>query len=488
MQETGDSTTAVMSQKALSEVVQPVYDAEKIDLSQYEKKTGTFDQYTYKPTQGQHYEIPVSAGDAVWVTSSVANQKYFWCDALPTGTSNVSVSSISSDGANAKQSGQYYIAYAVMPSGASYVMLDLNNNPTWNIWVKRSTTAASTSAKFTDGVGLVDDDSADSDFAISDGKGNRILEITDGVIKTQKFDSSKVEQRSGNTYSSFYYGEKISLEKHGYSIKKIMRMNSSVNSTFQASCVYDKYIFLFQKNGTINIYDFSKDYYCAAGSNTTEGWQMYNLPLQSLTISYDHPGQACFGKEFHTAGDMFPLLYVSHGNTTDGVVSVYRISGAEGSWTIELVQTITLPTDESTFMTNLYAMVDIDRSLLVVLGLTAAYATGLTNTYKVTTFPLPLLSAGNVTYTASQSSGVKTVASNMPVPQCGFALGDKLYIAEGGNNQARIDVIDYIQGTITSTIKLTEAGITTEPEAVVEYNGKLYFTLANGSTFEIITD
>ena len=68
-------------------------------------------------------------------------------------------------------------------------------------------------------------------------------------------------------------------------------------------------------------------------------------------VSNCHCNTVCFGTEYYSADDIFPLIYVSTGYAVDGYTGalVYRITQHNGRFFITLVQTIKFPVDKSSW-------------------------------------------------------------------------------------------------------------------------------------------
>lgn len=104
------------------------------------------------------------------------------------------------------------------------------------------------------------------------------------------------------------------------------------------------------------------DYFFQFSKNNTEV-RVYDLSLKTLVqtiritsslggfVSNCHCNTVCFGTEYYDAEDIFPLIYVSTGYSSDGYTGalVYRIAQHNGVFFITLVQTIKFPVDKSSW-------------------------------------------------------------------------------------------------------------------------------------------
>lgn len=462
VQETGDSTTAVMSQAAVkSELTWQELSMEgDLPLSEYPEYDGRID-YASISTGGKHLAIPCQEGDQFFIRGDFTSSlRGYWAFGGASYTHelarNILIAPYNQNviGGNG--------ATITIGTGVTWLIiqtLDQNNNEyAWRLWKIGEDYVPPANGIVFDSAAHIGEDIS-SDLDISDDDGNVLARFKDGHIITKNFDSRKISEQS-KVFNYAYSGERIDIRQNYFSLKDIALLyweDSSINQYHQGGNVYDKYLFQFHTNGGLCVYDME--------SNTL---------LQEIITGISHAGMVQFGNEYHTSGDPFPLMYISAQGNDAGGISVYRISGDEGEWVLTLVQTITVPIDGTNFVKNPYAFIDTFADRLVIVGLAANYSAQLTNTVKVTYTSLPTLSQGDVTLSVSQFSPVLTVAKNRPVPQGGFVRNGKIYIVEGGTSQAHIDVFDYLTGEVVSEINLVQAGYTREPETMFVYNDEIY--------------
>lgn len=113
-------------------------------------------------------------------------------------------------------------------------------------------------------------------------------------------------------------------------------MSVAAHGTGQGSAVYgDYFVQGFTYAGSIKIYDMS--------AKTL----VQTVDMPTISNNRTHANTMSFSGTKYDSGDDFPLLYVCSGytNSTSSSTShvyVVRIAGTRGSWTTELIQTITL--------------------------------------------------------------------------------------------------------------------------------------------------
>ena len=262
-----------------------------------------------------------------------------------------------------------------------------------------------------------------------------------------------------------YFGRRIDLTEHGFAYREYM---SSV-TTHQSSACYGDYMFIF--------------------TNKMASVKMYNLrtktALATLNLTakddYHHCNQAFFGTEKYDADDVFPLVYISvfnNGTTTPSSMEVYRIVPTMGdsdysSFTITLVQTVSLPIMNSdNKLGNANFVLDADSGYLYT------YSRDNTATYRVcriTKWPMPELSDGDVTFTDDDRLDywdTDTEAVNM---QGATIRNHQLFIFRGGSGVGYTEahIFDLVRRDRTALLDLLTNGFTMEPEGVFFWGNTL---------------
>lgn len=260
-----------------------------------------------------------------------------------------------------------------------------------------------------------------------------------------------------------YDGEKISLRENSFKSEIIGKLSAGTSSR-QGGAVFGDYLFQFHNTlATIVVYNL------AAGTNV----QVLNLTANANC----HAGSGGFGNEYADASDPFPLLYIS--SMDEKKVYVYRITGTEGSWSIALVQTLTLEIDF--YVPNV--AIDRENNMMVIFGYTKnSWRDSVDNPSHIISCPIPKLSAGDIT--VSEWSHGNTIPY-IYAQQGAFARFGKLYLSYGETTQpfgGGAYVIDYVQGVAVSHINFKQVG-NFEPEAFCKYGDKIVMTDQNGNIY-----
>lgn len=257
----------------------------------------------------------------------------------------------------------------------------------------------------------------------------------------------------------------------------------------QDGAIFDNYLFSFGSYGSCNVH--SMDDYSTIATFT----------LDKSDISSPHSNSVCFGNEYYSKDDDFPLLYSNIYNNDSsklGTTNVYRIVKDENNtFTSELVQVIKIGfTDDS----NKWAtgvrpygncVVDIDNS-----DYWAFVMDGATNTTKFFKFDLPILSDG--VYDSTYDCNVvtleyenildqfSTVYFNYVQGACYF--DGRIYSTEGFTNDTTniptLRIIDLKEKKVIKSIDLVESySLSIEPEFIDVYKDKLFYKDVNGNLY-----
>jgi hypothetical protein len=196
-----------------------------------------------------------------------------------------------------------------------------------------------------------------------------------------------------------------------------------------------------------------------------------------------HCNSVCFGNEYHTEGDEFPLLYVNSYQDVSlpkGTCYVYRLTRIESAFDSVLVQTISInfTTDEiwvsSPSDTRQYGNFVVDTENSHLYAYVPRDSVSKTRFFR---FALPKLSEGS-----SISLGISDILSyydteHIKIPQdTSFAFG-KIYVCSGAepNFPALINVFNAFSGQLESRISWKRLGfLNYEPESICVHDGNLY--------------
>jgi len=195
--------------------------------------------------------------------------------------------------------------------------------------------------------------------------------------------------------------------------------------------------------------------------------------LNLTANSSNHAGSGGFGNEYYDESDPFPLLYISA--MDERKVYVYRITGTKGSWSISIVQTISL--DTSVYIPNI--AIDRENNMIVAFGyLLNSWSNEDGNASIIFSCPIPKLAEGDVTI--SEFSHGNTIPF-IYAEQGAFARFGKLYMSYGNTEtKAGAFVIDYVAGVAVSHLDFSAIG-TFEPEAFCQHGDKIIMTDQNGN-------
>lgn len=265
-----------------------------------------------------------------------------------------------------------------------------------------------------------------------------------------------------------YIGKKIDVGTHTYEQEQIGGLSAGVSSR-QGGAIYGNYLFQFHNTlETIVVYRL----------DTAQNVQVLNMtPMANC-----HAGSGGFSSEFYSAGDPFPLLYIS--SMDEKKVYVYRITGTEGSWSISLVQTITLSL--GFYLPNI--AIDAANGRGVIFGYAAnSWSNPSANYSIICEFDLPL--ADQQTVTITKFDGMFRLPF-IYAQQGGCARWGKLFLSFGntraGMNTGGIIVIDYVARNVDTYLDLLPMSSGNfEPEALGIWDGGLVVTEADGGIYKL---
>ena len=266
----------------------------------------------------------------------------------------------------------------------------------------------------------------------------------------------------------------------------------------QDGAIYKDSLFLFNASGTCTVY------------NIDSREQVGSFKLDKLSLLKPHANSVCFGTEFYSESDKFPLLYVNIYNNyksdpdrKEGVCCVYRIAKQGSTYSSVLVQVIKIGfVEDTTLWKSVSAkgdrlpygnfVVDTDENML--------YAFVLRDKNKTTRFfkfKLPAVSEGQYdkTYGCNVVTLDKEAILDMfdvgyfgVIQGCAYSNG-KIYSTNGlgvdGSSYkfADLRIIDLRTKSVCNTIDFEEFRITEEPE-MIAFNeggdGELYYLSVDG--------
>ena len=260
-------------------------------------------------------------------------------------------------------------------------------------------------------------------------------------------------------------------------IKETHERLMGVSGTQGGALYQDIFVFFYGVNGNrIRIYDL----------NAKQLIQTIMLPEFSNTRT--HGNTLSFGSAFYDANDDFPLLYICSGYTDTTSVStsevyVIRIAGESGSYTVSLVQTITLDFGITNGWTEFVVDPILNRAWIKGSGIASYICVALpstssstatigTSTTIIDKFNVPAFLLG----TTSSSSG-----------QGWYFYHNRIYYVSGvpqssgqGEYSTYICVVNTLTHVIETVLPLVNFGLTSgtsynyEPECCFIWNDEFY--------------
>lgn len=260
-------------------------------------------------------------------------------------------------------------------------------------------------------------------------------------------------------------------------IKETHERLMNVSGTQGGALYQDTFVFFYGVDGNrIRLYDL----------NAKQLIQTIMLPEFSNTRT--HGNTLSFGSAFYDANDDFPLLYICSGYTDTTSVStsevyVIRIAGESGSYTVSLVQTITLDFGITNGWTEFVVDPILNRAWIKGSGIASYICVALpstssstatigTSTRIIDKFDVPAFLLG----TTSSSSG-----------QGWYFYHNRIYYVSGipqssgqGEYSTYICVVNTLTHVIEAVLPLVNFGLTNgtsynyEPECCFIWNDDLY--------------
>jgi len=268
--------------------------------------------------------------------------------------------------------------------------------------------------------------------------------------------------------------KKFDLLSENVKITKYM----GIGGYCQGGTNFGKYYFQFENgNKNVRVVDLSKK----------EIIQV--VPMPNPNSKY-HCNAAAFGVDYYDKNDRFPLLYVSNENIACHDTIVYRITGDDGKMVLEAVQNIIFDTPNGE-NNRYYPNIAVDRKdrYLICLSLSLpnenSHWSELTSvTYDLYEIPSVYQMEVNLTYkNAVKSHTYEPILAT----QGSFTKYGKLFQASGieNNDSIYLKIFDIETGNIDYSVNIGKnTVIKTEPEAVFDYDNKMYLVDAYGTVFE----
>ena len=350
------------------------------------------------------------------------------------------------------------------------------------------------------------------------------LDTIEDAVSQNTEDIQELQNLIGN-HDVKYDGKPVVIRpKLGYELLAI----STHASALQGGAAWGDYYFQFHGQNNKNGQGVANLFY---------GIEIFNLSsktkIQEILLGFDilkHNNSASFSNQYYDVSDQFPLLYVSQEDASARYVTVYRVEGEPGAFTITMVQVIYLPptseganyyypncfvdltarkivfsgfsnTDNTKFTFEEWELPLCTSGDTVQLGTVTMQDGGDGNPIQVQGFTLP---NGNVVRRndndsatsikvvgLEENAAIKTFhiskvnpyTGNVATTQGGCMFGGKVYQSFGSANNSILRVVDVESENVETTINLTEIE-NAEPEAVFIHDDCLGFAV--NSTGKII--
>ena len=237
-----------------------------------------------------------------------------------------------------------------------------------------------------------------------------------------------------------YSGSRVILKDWHFSANLYMTLNAPTGKTGQGGGVYGKYFIQGGNGGYARVYDLE-----------TKEIVVSSMEL-AVVVSTNHVNNICFSELFPTGNEDFPYMYVSECNG-DGrcFVENFKLTGST------LVQTLSY-NGSDIYQRNW--VLDYKRGYIYLVGNTTSSGLNVNNMFKVMKFALPLPTAGDVVFTASdildsyEYSGADGYAR---IFQGNIIKNGKMYSCFGGNTTThRIWVTDLDTHEVLTSIELDQ--------------------------------
>lgn len=304
---------------------------------------------------------------------------------------------------------------------------------------------------------------------------------TEAVVRKVIDDEIEVYKNKGTSFKC--YGEPISLRQSKCKVVGNFRVvvdkagNTIPNSgTINDGAVYGDHFFVTYGGGLIGVFDLlSREY-------------ISHFYIAEKDTIKPHANTACFGNEFYSATDEFPLLYVNayQDDLPSGTCYALRVQRNGETFTASIVQTITIGfTDAELWLCDgeykRYGnfAIDTDNSYLY-----AYMPRTPEKKYRFFRFKLPKLSDGqNVTLTEEDivrhfdvSQMVET-ADGLSYPQGSCYHQGKVYLLDSAaaqDGRSCMLVVNTASEQTESVVDLCSLGVASgETEFISIYNGNM---------------
>ena len=263
----------------------------------------------------------------------------------------------------------------------------------------------------------------------------------------------------------------------------------------QDGAIFNGYLFRFDHKGYCRVFDM-------------ETHQLIcTFELDQCKEIAPHSNAVCFGTQYFSKEDEFPLLYTNIYNNyskaedrLEGVCCVYRLTRKENEFTTKLVQMIRIGFVEDrnlwkSFESNTDVrpygnfVIDTDQNQYW-----AFVMRDKERTTRYFSFPVPDVNVGDI----DETYGVKSVTLQkqdiLKMFDCDYSRylqgacyhDGKIYSVEGfsknGENLPKLQIID-LNTEKAQGFDICSMGLETEPEFIESYQDKIYYSDASGKVY-----
>ena len=239
---------------------------------------------------------------------------------------------------------------------------------------------------------------------------------------------------------------------------KLFKLTCTSRNDPQGIAIFDKYLFhCHHSNDILEIFDLESE----------KGIATFSFEPDNLL----HCNNVCFGSEYFSANDKFPLLYIQYRGAVCKLNAYRIICDGDNIIKVEKVQSIHFESCKSCINT-----IDVKNKLLY-----AIYS--YEGKQLISSFKMPSVMEGDVS--VHPRSALKTYYC--PYKKVGQDTSFKdnyLYILCGYNNEGELWRID-MANKVARTIDLTKYGIKAEPEGIDIYNGNIILFFPNIPLYKV---
>lgn len=294
-------------------------------------------------------------------------------------------------------------------------------------------------------------------------------DFPDGLISLSLGEKPRTEQAENINVFSL-----STLRKMTRILDVSMEAVWTVDYKYGGAACYGNRVFQFV-DGNANVYVY----------NAENGNLVDTVMMPNPSVQY-HNNCVSFGWEKYDPNDYFPIIYASQEHSSQNTILAYRITENNNVFSLELIQTITMPTNSSTWLYYHNAIINAAKKQIVLLGLlNNPYSANDNNIVNYIVFGLPEISEGNVSLSMGDALMRSAYFERMATPQSGFIKNGLLYQVFGVSAPQYLMVMNVDLMEFVASFNITEEYGNLEPQSVYTYNNALYIVFNNGNVVKI---